>query len=119
MLLSTIEVRDVVTTMSLALAIFAMPAVGSGQSAPDPKSDSPASATAPDRHLSGPAGQPAETSPRRAMPPDHLASVAREMEVARAKALLRSRIESCRRHPQTCVQPQPEAHAASAQAIAR
>lgn len=116
---STIDVRNVVAMTSLALAILAVPAFGSGQSAPASKSETPASAAVPDRHSSAPVRQPAATAPRKAMPPERPASTAKEMADARAKTLQRLRIESCRRRPETCVQPQSDDHAASAPAIAR
>lgn len=117
---STRNVRGAVATTSLALAMFATTAFSSGESAPAAKSGAPATAAAPARHASASVSVPYAATPRPASPPGRAASsTPGEAADARAKRLQRLHIESCRRRPQTCVQPQSDAHAASAPAIAR
>jgi hypothetical protein len=56
---------------------------------------------------------------RHAIPPAHPASTPSETAKARTEHLRRLHIESCRRHPQTCVQPPSDGRAASATGTAR
>jgi len=117
--LSIMNIRDAVAITSLTLALFTAPALGSGPSAPAPKFDMPATASEPVGQVPAPASQPDATAPRQAMPPQRRASSPKETLAVRARGLQKLRIESCRRHPQTCVQPQSDSRASSAPAIAR
>jgi hypothetical protein len=99
----TMNVRHAVALASLALALFAAPALGSALPASTSKADTPVAASA----------------TRQAMPAQRPASSPTEPADARAKRLQRLRIESCRQRPQTCVQPPADGAAASAPAINR
>ena len=99
---AALNARDTCVAMSLALTMFATPAFVSSKPAPASEATAASSAQV-----------------RRVTPPERPASSRKETIKARAARLHKLHLESCRRHQQTCAQPQPDSHAAVAPTVPR